>query len=69
MTREELPTTFIVTLKPTIPQIDEIRALRAVLKFASRRFGLKCVEAREISDAASLDILVRAPAILTEGKN
>jgi hypothetical protein len=59
---EEFNTTFVVHFRPTVVGLDAIRAVRAVLKFALRRFGLKCVEAREISDAA-------APAILTDGKN
>ena len=48
MTREQSKTTFVVTLRPTVAGIDGIRALRAVLKFGLRRFGLKCVDAREI---------------------
>jgi hypothetical protein len=39
MNTRERSTTFVVTLKPTIAGIDGIRALRAVLKFALRRFG------------------------------
>jgi hypothetical protein len=65
MTRERSATTFVVVLKPTIAGIDGIRALRATLKFALRRFGLKCVDAREFQ--ASPDDPVRAPAILTDG--
>jgi hypothetical protein len=53
---------FVVTFRPTIVGIDPIRALRAVLKFAQRRFGLCAVEAREIADGAPL----RAPALLTD---
>jgi hypothetical protein len=67
MTRERSPTTFVVTLKPTIAGIDGIRALRAVLKFALRRFGLRCTSAREVCDAASPDEPVRTPAVLTDG--
>jgi len=56
--------TFIVSFRATIPGIDPIRALRAVLKFALRRFGLRAVEAREISDGAPLPDPVRAPALM-----
>ena len=63
MTRERSTTAFIVTLKPTIAGINPIRALRAVLKFALRRFGLKCVDAREIRP----DDPANTPAILTDG--
>jgi hypothetical protein len=65
MNSHEQSTVFVVTLKPTIRGLDSIRALRATLKFALRRFGLKCVDAREFQ--ASPDDPVRAPAILTDG--
>jgi hypothetical protein len=61
MTRERSATTFVVTLKPTVAGIDGIRALRATLKFALRRFGLKCVDAREILDQASPDDPIPLP--------
>ena len=32
------------------PGVDGIRALRALLKIALRRFELRCVEAREIKE-------------------
>jgi hypothetical protein len=38
---------YVVTFRTTIPGIDGIRALRAVLKFALRRFGLCAVDIRE----------------------
>ena len=42
--------TFVVTFcaTPGANDANAIRALRAVLKFALRRFNLKCVDAREI---------------------
>jgi hypothetical protein len=66
--RERSATTFVVTLKPTIASINSVHALRATLKFALRRFGLKCTSAREICDQASPDEPVRTPAVLTDGK-
>jgi hypothetical protein len=63
MTRER-STTFVVTLKPTIAGINPVRALAAVLKFALRRFGLRCTSAREICDPP--DEPVRTPAVLTD---
>jgi hypothetical protein len=55
MTRERSATTFVLTLKPTIAGIDPIRALRAVLKFALRRFGLRAVSAYEATTPANQD--------------
>jgi hypothetical protein len=66
MNTRERSTAFVVVLKPTIAGIDGIRALRATLKFALRRFGLRCTSAREICDPP--DEPVRTPAILTDGK-
>ena len=37
---------FIITLVP-VPGVDGIRALRAVLKTALRRHGLRAIDARE----------------------
>jgi hypothetical protein len=67
MNSREQSTVFVVTLKPTIRGVDSIRALRAVLKFGLRRFGLRCTDAREICDGAAPDEPVRTPAILTDG--
>ena len=67
MNMREQPTVFVVILRPTIAGVDSIEALRAVLKFGLRRFGLRCTDAREICDRASPDEPVRAPAILTDG--
>jgi hypothetical protein len=39
--------TFIMTLRSE-PGVDGIRMLRALLKLAWRRFGLRCIAAREI---------------------
>jgi hypothetical protein len=36
--------TFIIELRPE-PGVDPIRALRLLLKAASRRYGLRCVNA------------------------
>jgi hypothetical protein len=38
---------FVVTLTPAGPEVDGIKALRALLKSALRRFGLSCVDAYE----------------------
>jgi hypothetical protein len=62
--------TFVVTFCATSGANDAsaIRALRAVLKFALRRFNLKCVDAREIPDqAASPDHPARTPAPAQRG--
>jgi hypothetical protein len=53
MNTREQSTIFVVTFRTTVAGIDGIRALRAVLKFALRRFGLKAINAREILDRAS----------------
>jgi hypothetical protein len=56
--------TFVVTFRAT-PGADDatgIRALRAVLKFAWRRFNLRAIDAREILDRASPDGPAKAPA-------
>ena len=38
--------TFVLELRPE-PGVDPVLALRALLKVALRRFGLRCVAARE----------------------
>jgi hypothetical protein len=38
--------TFTITLRPE-PGVDAVPALRAVLKTLLRRYGMKCVSARE----------------------
>jgi len=40
---------FIVTLVAQ-PGVDGIRSLRAVLKSALRRFGLRAIDVRELTD-------------------
>ena len=57
---------YVVTFRSTVTGIEGIRALRATLKLALRRFGLKCVDAREVQ--ASPDVPVRTPAILRDGR-
>ena len=42
---------YVVTFRTTIAGIDGIRALRATLKFALRRFGLRAIDAYEHSTA------------------
>jgi len=42
-------TVFIVTLRSDEPGIDAIRSLRALLKLALRRFGLRCTDVKERS--------------------
>jgi hypothetical protein len=39
--------TYRVLLRPE-PRVDGERALRALLKFALRRFGLRCISAEEL---------------------
>ncbi|PWT93558.1 MAG: hypothetical protein C5B56_00545 [Proteobacteria bacterium] len=41
--------TFVLELRPE-PGVDPILALRALLKVALRRFGLKCVSAHESNE-------------------
>ena len=43
---------FVVRFRPTIAGIDGLKALRATLKFALRRFGLRTVDAYEVLPAA-----------------
>lgn len=40
------PPTYVVTLRP-LPDVDVIKALRALLKRALRSYGLKCTSVRE----------------------
>jgi hypothetical protein len=54
------PTTFVVTFRGPAGA-DGVRALRATLKFALRRFNLRAVDAHEISQA-SPDTPAKAPA-------
>jgi hypothetical protein len=44
------PRTFTLTLR-VLPGVDGTRALRALLKTALRKFGLRCVSAEEIPAA------------------
>lgn len=37
---------FVIKLRPS-PEVDSIHALRAVLKFLLRRFGLHCISIEE----------------------
>jgi hypothetical protein len=39
--------TFTLVLRPEPDVADPVRALRALLKFALRRHGLRCTSARE----------------------
>jgi hypothetical protein len=41
---KDRPTTFVITVRAQ-PRVDPIRALRALLKIALRRLGLKCISA------------------------
>ena len=43
------PRTFALVLR-ALPGVDGPRALRGFLKTALRRFGLRCVDAREITE-------------------
>jgi hypothetical protein len=44
---------FVVQLRAE-PGVDGIRAFRALLKVALRRFGLRAVDAREIREPTAL---------------
>ena len=46
MTRHDPATVFVIKLQAG-PGTDSIRALRALLKILLRRFGLRCLSARE----------------------
>jgi len=37
---------YVLELRPE-PGVDAVKALRAVLKVALRRFGMRCISARE----------------------
>jgi hypothetical protein len=41
---------FVVTLEP-LKGVDGIRAIRAFLKLALRRFGLRCVDVQEVPNS------------------
>jgi hypothetical protein len=45
MHRPAFTATFVAT-----PGVDGLKAFRALLKLALRRFGLRCVDARELHD-------------------
>ena len=49
---------FIVTLTPE-PGVDAIRALRAVLKTALRRHGLRAIDAREETEHTHVFVELR----------
>jgi hypothetical protein len=38
--------TFVLVLRP-LPGVDGLRAIRALIKIALRKFGLRCVMLRE----------------------
>ena len=46
MTRQLPPTVFVIWLK-AVPGVDSIKELHALLKVLLRRFGLRCIAARE----------------------
>jgi hypothetical protein len=43
--------TFILMLQPLNDGVDEIKALRFVLKRLLRQYGLRCVTLREVHEA------------------
>jgi hypothetical protein len=51
---------FMLALRPE-PRVDGIRALRALLKTARRRFGLVCVTIEEVYPSAHATIAVKPP--------
>jgi hypothetical protein len=46
VTGEQRPT-FLVRLRPEPQVTDAVRAFRALLKLALRRFGLRCIDVHE----------------------
>jgi hypothetical protein len=52
MTRREPAAVFVIKLQAA-PGTDSIRALRALLKILVRRFGLRCLSAREEQPTSS----------------
>jgi hypothetical protein len=54
--------TFVVMLKP-MPGTDGIKALRATLKVALRRFGMRCIDAHEIPEAMATDLTTHVVGI------
>ena len=50
MSERPPPRVFLLRLTPK-PGVDPIRALRGLLKFAWRRFGLRCVAVEEIAES------------------
>lgn len=51
--RDRRGTVFAVRLRVTPGTGDPIRALRSVLKFAWRRYRLKCIEAVEVREGGA----------------
>jgi hypothetical protein len=54
--------TFILTLRPLRDGVNEIRALRFVLKRLLRQYGLRCITLRELHDnATEQDLRIGTP--------
>ena len=53
MTRSVERPTYVLIVRPERNVADPVRALRALLKVSLRRFGLRCVSARESSSEDS----------------
>ena len=49
---KERPATYVVRLRST-PGTDAIKSLRALLKFAGRRLGLRAIDVRELEEERS----------------
>jgi hypothetical protein len=52
MTRQPRPV-FIIKLRPVRADCDGIRGLRAILKSLLRRYGFRCIDAREQQSSTS----------------
>jgi hypothetical protein len=54
---------FMLTLQLMHDGVDEIRALRFVLKRLLRQYGLRCVTLRELHDNTDQNTRVDTPAV------
>jgi hypothetical protein len=50
MSAHQQPRVFVLRLVPTPSTPDPVRSLRALLKLALRRFGLRCIDVEEIAE-------------------
>jgi hypothetical protein len=50
MSAHQQPRVFALRLVPTPSTPDPVRSLRALLKLALRRFGLRCLSVEELTE-------------------